>query len=104
MPSKSSSQAGIHLSLLRPGGSPTFESRPHMMRGSPPRQKPCNGALNLGLSLHGSMNLYNLDIIPPDGGDRTDSPLVYPLDDEMSWASRSTLWKPLAFKRSARTW
>jgi len=47
-----------------------------------------NEALNLGLSLHGGMNLFNLDIIPPDGGDRTDSPSVYPVDDETSQASR----------------
>jgi hypothetical protein len=47
-----------------------------------------NEALNLGLSLHGGMNLFNLDIIPPDGGDPTDSPSVYPVDDERSQVSR----------------
>ena len=82
-----------------------------------------NDALNLGLSLHGGMNLFNLDIIPPDGG-RADSPSVYPLDDETASrppsmheledaASQNTARPEVlqedgiavqGFKRTARTW
>ena len=82
-----------------------------------------NDALNLGLSLHGGMNLFNLDIIPPDGG-RADSPSVYPLDDETvsrppsmhaqedaasENAARAEVLREdgvaaQGFKRTARTW
>lgn len=80
-----------------------------------------NEALNLGLSLNGGMNLFNLDIIPPDGS-RADSPSVYPLDDETSQVSRPPSMRALeeaasdnspktedgvavqGFKRTARTW
>lgn len=84
-----------------------------------------NDALNLGLSLHGGMNLFNLDIIPPDGG-RADTPSVYPLDDETPQVSRPPSMHALedaasentareevrqedgvaiqGFKRTARTW
>lgn len=62
-----------------------------------------NEALNLGLSLHGGMNLFNLDIIPPDGYDRTDSPSVYPLDDETPLASRPPSIHPLEDNMSDNT-
>ncbi|KAF8629751.1 hypothetical protein AX15_003291 [Amanita polypyramis BW_CC] len=78
-----------------------------------------NEALNLGLSLNGGMNLFNLDIIPPDS---RDSPSVYPLDDETPHGSRPPSMHALEevlensrtdaavdqtsvrFGRSARTW
>ncbi|KAK2467224.1 hypothetical protein APHAL10511_000773 [Amanita phalloides] len=44
-----------------------------------------NEALNLGLSLHGNMNIFTLDILPPEG---RDTPSVYPPDDETPHASR----------------